>query len=187
MSIFFVGLFIFELNRRRLIVIRKNKEKQELHTFYQEKFDRILEENSNSNKEIQKAEGVRKEESHLDISEDVVAQIIKSLKSFETKQFYRDSSITATSLALEMGTNANYLARVIKFTFGKNFKTYINDLRIAYVLTKLRDDKTFRNYSVNAMAQEAGFKNTAPFSRSFKDRTGLYPSDFINKLENLQH
>ena len=34
------------------------------------------------------------------------------------------------------------------------------------------------------MANEVGYNNSPPFARAFKDKTGLNPSDFIQKLKN---
>lgn len=86
-------------------------------------------------------------------------------------------------MAEELGTNSNYLGQIIKNKSGENFRQYINQLRIEYILKILRQDRKMLNYSIQAIAGEAGYNHAEPFSKAFKARTGYYPSDFILKIK----
>ena len=180
-------LLIAEIYRRRYIINQKNREKEQLHEYYKEKFDVLIKQNNIATSEHQKSLSATEITSEstsdkLGISDDVINALLKALRIFEDKKLFVDADLTATSLAKDFGTNANYLGKIVKFQYQKSFRNYVNDLRLDLALDKLRNDKSFKNYSVQAMANEVGFKNAEPFSKAFKNRTGFYPSEFVNQL-----
>ncbi len=85
-----------------------------------------------------------------------------------------------------MNTNSNYLSKAINFDKNKNFKAYINDLRIDYVIEKLKIDGRFRKFTIKSIAVEIGFNNPESFSKAFHKKTNMYPSYFIRQLEKLK-
>ncbi|MBV6879830.1 helix-turn-helix domain-containing protein [Epilithonimonas ginsengisoli] len=66
---------------------------------------------------------------------------------------------------------------------GKNFNSYINDLRINYILIKLKTEQKYRNYKVTSLAEECGFASHNTFVAAFRSVTGLSPASFINFLK----
>ncbi|WP_161635287.1 helix-turn-helix domain-containing protein [Aquimarina macrocephali] len=76
------------------------------------------------------------------------------------------------------------MTKVIKFYRDKSFSPYINDLRVDYIVERLKTDKKIQKYTIKALANEAGFNSTEVFSKSFHKRTGIYPSYFIKKLNS---
>ena len=148
-------------------LLYKKLENEELHSRYQKKFDAILDLNNRNfeDKAIPKIANFKKED--IGIDKDVVSGILSSLQDFEEKKLFVDSNITAATLAKSMGTNANYLGRVIKYEFGKSFRNYINDVRVRFALEQLRSNSPFRSFSVLAMAKEVGFKELRTFRKGF--------------------
>ncbi|QPQ53876.1 helix-turn-helix domain-containing protein [Chryseobacterium indologenes] len=71
-----------------------------------------------------------------------------------------------------MKTNTNYLSETINTHKGKNFATYLNDLRIDFALNRLIKDKKFRAYKVPVIAEELGYNNAQAFSLAFKKKNG---------------
>lgn len=119
---------------------------------------------------------------NIDVPKEIVDNILNQLKKFEdTKKFTKQVSIT--SLAKNLKTNPKYLSKVINWHYQKNFSHYISELRIEYVISRLKEDSKFRNYTIKAIAQEAGFGNTESFSKSFHKSTGIKPSYFIKELQ----
>lgn len=119
----------------------------------------------------------------ISISKDVVERILKGLKDFEENKEFTRINITSGSLASQLNTNAKYLTKVIKYYRKKNFSPYINDLRIEYIIDKIKSNKKLQNYTIKALATEAGFNSTEVFSRTFFKKTGIYPSYFIKKIQ----
>ena len=72
---------------------------------------------------------------------------------------------------------------------GKNVNLYIKELRINYIVEKLKSDPKYLNYKVSYLAEECGFSSHSSFSAVFKNITGITPNVFITflskDLENL--
>lgn len=117
------------------------------------------------------------------IPEDVIQLIIKELEDFEVKELFLKKGITLSSLAKNIKTNTSYLSEIINTYKGKNFATYLNDLRIDYALNKLVKDKRFRSYKLSVIAEELGYNNEQAFSLAFKKKTGTTLSIYIKEIE----
>lgn len=119
----------------------------------------------------------------LDIAQELVDSVLEYLEKFEEQEDYLSRNITLTSLAKNIGTNTKYLSNIVNHYKGKNFKSYLNDLRINYVIQTLQNDSILRKYEIKAIAREVGFNNAESFSSAFYKKTGIYPSFFIKQLE----
>ncbi len=120
---------------------------------------------------------------NIDISEDVVTDVLKKLQTFEDRKGYLQLDLSLGNLAKQFNTNSKYFSKIINTYKGKSFTNYINDLRIDYVVNELKNNLTLRRYTVKAIAHEIGFNTTEAFSKSFYKTTGIYPSFFIKQLE----
>ncbi|WP_298514007.1 AraC family transcriptional regulator [uncultured Kordia sp.] len=119
-----------------------------------------------------------------DISDKIASEILEKLKAFEIKEMYLKKDSSLNHVASKLKTNPKYLSKTINTFKNKTFSNYIRDLRIEYVIHRLKNDKKFRAYTIQAIAKEIGYKSTEPFSKAFKAKTGLYPSYFIKQLNN---
>ncbi|WP_432412663.1 helix-turn-helix domain-containing protein [Rasiella sp. SM2506] len=119
----------------------------------------------------------------LDISEEIVADIMKQLEVFEREKQFLSSKVKLTALAKACNTNSTYLSKVINLKKGKNFSTYINELRVHYSFNELKTNSVFRKYTIKAIAAECGFKSAESFSKAFYKKNGIYPSYYIKQLE----
>jgi len=90
-----------------------------------------------------------------------------------------------SSMAKKINTNTTYLSKVINSHFKKSFNAYINELRINYVLTRLKEDKLFRRYTIQSIANDIGFKSKESFNKAFRIQTGILPSYYIKQLEPI--
>src|SRR6056297_256075 len=118
----------------------------------------------------------------LNINDDEMKRIIEKINELEDKNYYLRLDLTASSLAKKLKTNTTYLSKIINIHYQKNFTTYINDLRIDYVIDRLKKDNLFRRYSIHSLANEVGFKSKESFNAAFKKRTGVLPSALIKEL-----
>ncbi|MDR6545834.1 AraC-like DNA-binding protein [Chryseobacterium rhizosphaerae] len=117
------------------------------------------------------------------IPEDVTQSILKNLEIFETKELFLKKGITSASLAKSIKTNTTYLSEVINTQKGKNFATYLNDLRINYALNRLVKDRRFRSYKLSVISDELGYNNEQAFSLAFKKKTGTTLSIYLKEIE----
>ena len=160
-------------------IIRRKRRNEKLLREFQLKFDRIVAEKTAREKES----GLQKNY-EPNISKSLVDQLLFKIQDFESTKGFLDKEISANKMASDLGTNANYLGKVIKYKYGIGFRRYINNLRIKYVLNEIRQNRRILKYSIQAIAQEAGYNNAEPFSKAFKAKTGYYPSEFIAKIKN---
>ena len=119
----------------------------------------------------------------LDIAEVVVEEVLHKLQKFEKDKGFLDPGVTAVKLASTLDTNSKYLTKIISYYKGQSFIYYMNTLRINWIVSQLKDNPKLRNYTLKALAQEAGFNSTDVFSKYFSKITGITPSYFIKQLD----
>lgn len=150
--------------------------------YYKRRFENIMSIEQSRNALNQTKEKETSKKKDIDVPEEIVESILQQLETFEASQKFT-KQISLTELAKKLGTNPKYLSKVINGHYQKNFSTYINELRIEYVISKLKEDSKFRNYTIKAIGKEAGFGNTESFSKAFLKTTGINVSYFINQLQ----
>ena len=116
------------------------------------------------------------------VPSEIEHEILKSLSEFEQIKGYLDMEITVPKLAQKIGTNDTYLSNVINNHKGVHFPTYLKDLRITHAVRSLKVDEKLLRYSVKGLANEFGFKTDGAFTRAFKERVGVKPTQFIKGL-----
>lgn len=119
------------------------------------------------------------------VSEDIARNILHELEIFENNDQFLNKGITLGSLAKKIKTNSKYLSEIINTYKGKNFATYLNDLRIDYAISRLANDKKFRSYKIPFIAEELGYNNEQAFTLAFKKRTGTPLSIYLKEIENM--
>ncbi|MBN1199916.1 MAG: tetratricopeptide repeat protein [Bacteroidales bacterium] len=90
---------------------------------------------------------------------------------------YRQSGITLEMVAERLNSNRTYLSGMINSHFRTNFTTLINRYRIREA-RRLLLSPDFKNYTIEAIANEVGFISKSTFNEAFKKETGLTPSFF---------
>jgi len=74
---------------------------------------------------------------------------------------------------------------VIQHSRDKNFANYLSDLRIGYITPLMQSQTKYRNYTIKALADEAGFSTPQHFSKAFFATHGFYPSFFLSEMGSL--
>ncbi|WP_379969510.1 tetratricopeptide repeat protein [Epilithonimonas sp. UC225_85] len=111
----------------------------------------------------------------------VERELLEKLEKFENSEKFTNPKLTISSLALQLKTNTSYLSEVINKYKGKNFNTYINELRIAYICEKIYNNKEYQSYKISYLAEESGFASHSSFATVFRNITGISPSVFIRE------
>lgn len=118
----------------------------------------------------------------LKINEAIILDVMDRLSHFENNQGYL-KPMTLHKLAKKLKTNPKYLSKIINNQYEKNFSSYINDLRINYLLKALKTDDSLKKCSIKSIAKKVGFGNAESFAKAFKRHTGINPSNYINNLK----
>lgn len=175
LMLFFIVLSIIFMGV--LIINRKNKKEiARKYELLQQKFQQGKMKNNEESKEKR----------NTALPEDILSDISVKLKKFEDEGGFRLVGLTLHGLAKKLGTNSKYLSAYINDVKGVNFKTYINELRIGYIIKLLNEDDQCIKYTISAMGREVGFQYRQKFSDAFLKVTGIRPTDFIKqkKQEN---
>lgn len=97
-------------------------------------------------------------------------------------RLYLSPELSREDLAQIVHLNNARFARMIKECTGTNFNGYINELRINYAIKLL---KMHPNYTIRAIADEAGFNSTPILYNLFKKKTGMTPYEFKKAQETF--
>ncbi len=114
-------------------------------------------------------------------------QILNKLKKFETSKRFLSKDISLAILAGQFDTNTKYLSEIINSHYEINFNTYINRLRINYIIEKLKSDPNFIKYRISYLAENCGFASHSSFATVFKSVTGISPVKFIDFLKSEEN
>ena len=147
---------------------------------YRKRFDELMQEKENSR--ILAEEKLLKTPA-FDINEKASATVLRQLFKFEKNKIFLDKELTLVKLAASFDSNTKYLSKVIYRYKGKKFVDYVNDLRVDYIIQMIRNEKNYRNYTNDALAQEAGFSSTQRFVKAFTKNTKISPSYFLQQIK----
>lgn len=110
--------------------------------------------------------------------------LLEKLEIFESSTDFTKQDASLSRLALQFDTNTKYLSEVINSHKQKNFNSYINELRINYIVDKLKNDAVYLQYKISYLAEDSGFSSHSVFTTVFKSVTGIPPTTFINILKD---
>lgn len=127
-----------------------------------------------------------KEISSFNLENEKENEIMMKLKALDNKMFYLRPDFTQQEVARKIKTNTTYLSYVVNKNYNKSFSMYYNELRIAYVINEIISNSKYREYTTQAIAESAGFKNADSFASSFKKKTGVTPYQFINEIKKRE-
>ncbi|MCG2611731.1 helix-turn-helix domain-containing protein [Flavobacterium sp. SM15] len=133
-------------------------------------------------KQIEKKE--EKETKKIFIPQETEQILLNKLKRFENSTRFTNNDISLAVLAGQFETNTKYLSEIINKHYNINFNTYINRLRINFIVEKLKSDPNFMNYKISYLAEVSGFSSHSSFATVFKSITGITPITFIDLLKN---
>ena len=101
-----------------------------------------------------------------------IGQVLESVETISNTEFSVDM------LSKMVGSNSRYVSQVINETYGKNFNALLGETRVKQACLRLRDDATYGNMTIEAIALDLGFKSRSNFVTVFKKVTGLSPSEY---------
>lgn len=179
--IFILGSFFYYFKKK------KAKQKELFQSIISKLEHKLKESSSNSTdtelpeKNHNQINSIKETLVEKNIPENIEKEILAKLKKFESSEKYLNAKFSLPLLAAQLNTNTNYLSEVINTHKGKNFNTYVNELRIDYICAKILNDPKYRNYKIAYLAEECGFSSHSVFSAVFKNTTGISPSSFLKQ------
>lgn len=89
-------------------------------------------------------------------------------------QHYQDD-LSVSSVSLMMNVSDSYLMHLLRKSLGRTFNDILTDYRIAIAKKLLKEGKL----RVNEVADKVGYNDEKYFSRVFKKRVGVSPSEYM--------
>lgn len=167
-----VGIFIWHRRSRKL---ERARFKEVMNRMRQERLEQTI------------LDAPEKKDPNRKIMSDAMeTKIINDLKEFERGSKFTDKQISLPILAGMFNTNTKYLSHVLNTYLNKDFNSYINELRIKYIIEKIETNEKFKNYKLSVLADECGFSSHSKFSAVFKSVTGFSPSTFLVYLKEKE-
>jgi AraC-like DNA-binding protein/lipopolysaccharide biosynthesis regulator YciM len=120
------------------------------------------------------------------IKDETRTEILDKLIKLEEKKLFLKQDFTLHNVAKKLKTNTAYLSKIVNSELDKNFSSYVNELRINYIIIELKNNAKLRSYSINAIAEEIGYKSPESFTKYFKIATGISPSIYIKKINQMK-
>ncbi len=171
-----VGIFIWHRRSRKR---ERTRFREVMDRMRQERLENVLAESIPDIPE-------KKDPNRKIMSDAIETKIINDLKEFERGNKFTDKQMSLSMLAGMLNTNTKYLSHVLNTYFNKDFNSYINELRIKYIIEKIETNEKFKNYKLSVLADECGFSSHSKFSAVFKAVTGFPPSTFLAYLKERQ-
>ncbi|MEG0927174.1 hypothetical protein [Chryseobacterium sp.] len=143
---------------------------------YLELEKRIIDKDKSPEKVIEAIYAVR--ENKIAVPEVAISDILEKLNNFEQKKGFLKKGFTQQELAKSFNTNITYLSFVINEFKAKNFNTYLNELRIHYIIYKLYHNPDFLKYTIEGLIKERGITSRQNFSDLFSGNQWYPPNRF---------
>ena len=96
----------------------------------------------------------------------------------DERQLYLQQGLRVSDIASVLGTNSRYISDCIKANRGYSLSQFINGYRIEHSKKLMIEHPEMK---LSTVATESGFSNDKALGRSFKEFTGLTPTEWKNK------
>jgi AraC-like DNA-binding protein len=168
------------------IFLQKNKLSEAYHILVQKNQALTLSVLKKEAKGIEKVEKVEKipeavKDKKTVLSELEIALLKKIEKALEVDKVFLESTLSLASFAQLLDTNTTYLSKTINSHYNKRFSVLINESRIKEILLYFESDR-LKDFTIFALAQEAGFNSKSAFNKAFKEYTGVTPTFYLKSI-----
>ena len=116
----------------------------------------------------------------LDLMHEDENRRIERIRTFLTENFME--RITLEDLSRETFFSIAYLSKYIKRNFGRNFSEVLLDLRLSHA----EADLIHTDMSITSIAMDNGFASPVAFTRFFRDKHGITPSEYRQQMQKEQ-
>ena len=126
----------------------------------------------------------RKEET-LKLRPEQIADYIPRLeKKLANREYFKEKGVTVPLLAAKLNIPQSHLSALLKQHYNLKFNDFVNNYRVGFVKDKIEKGE-WRNLTIEALAEEAGFSSRSTFYAAFKKSTGLTPVEYITKSSGI--
>ena len=95
-------------------------------------------------------------------------------------KLYLQKNFRISELANRLGESSRIVSRAINLYAKGNFNSFVNEFRVRHA-ERLIETGKLDKYTMDAIADEAGFSNKVSFNKAFRSIIGMSPSEFRDK------
>ncbi|MFY0629896.1 MAG: helix-turn-helix domain-containing protein [Flavobacteriaceae bacterium] len=165
----FLLSFIFMFSIALLFYVRNQRKK------FRKKMNTLLEHIENDKKQ--------KNISTIKVKETKAKKLLLKLTKIEEQELFLNKNYSLNMVAKKIDSNSSYVSQIINTYWNKSFVEYTNELRINYILKKLKEDKIYQKFTLLAVAESIGYKSLSSFNKHFKNIAGITPKQYLNYLK----
>lgn len=117
-----------------------------------------------------------------EISSAVKHQLHILTSAIKKDHVFLQKKITIKTIAEQLKLTTHQLSSLINEHYQQNFTDFINTHRVNFVKDQLKNKTNFKQTTIEALGDLAGFSSKSSFFAVFKKQTGLSPLSFANVL-----
>ena len=106
---------------------------------------------------------------------------LEFINEFYTKLYFVQQDASLENLAAKLKISSNDLYKFIYYKYSMTFNDLVNKNRVDYFIDIIHDVK-YINYTIDALAKEAGFSSRQHLYKPFKKFHGGNPSDIMDAI-----
>ncbi len=107
-------------------------------------------------------------------------ELLGRIQSYISQSIFQN--LTEESVAEHFGISAGFLSRLFKEFYADGFSGYLKECKLEAAAQLLREHKY---NSINGLAESLGYLSAAYFSRQFKLKFGILPSEYAKQRGSL--
>lgn len=118
----------------------------------------------------------------FEISEDKLQLLHSKIEKYILDKPFLNSNFNLTVMSAHTDIPVHHLSYYFNEYMKINFNTWKNNKKIEFVI-ELMENGTYENLTLDALSKQAGFGSRSSFIQSFKLKTGLTPSEYLQKID----
>lgn len=120
----------------------------------------------------------------FEISEEKLQLLNDKIETYCLTKPFLDVNFTLSTMSADTDIPVHHLSYYFNEHLCINFNTWKNDHKINFVI-ELINKGNYELLTLDALAKQAGFGSRTTFFNAFKQKTGLTPSEFLNKQSSI--
>ncbi len=114
---------------------------------------------------------------NVENEKEITSFILESI--MESQQYFKNRDASLEGLADLISVSPTNLSFYIYKNYSMSFNDFVNKYRVNYFFEIVKDP-AFKNYTIDALAKEAGFSSRQHLNKPFKKFHGGKPSDLLD-------
>ena len=99
------------------------------------------------------------------------------------KEVFKDRNLSLHSLSKLLHLSTHRLSSLLNNQFQQKFMDFVNTYRINYIKAQIAVPGILHHYTIETIANNAGFSSRSAFYNAFKKTVGMSPVEYVRSLQ----